>query len=230
MPITRLLLIEDDESLGFVIQDNLRRKGYDVTWCKDGNEGLTQFKNLAPQVCILDIMLIGKDGFEVARQIRQADQATPLLFLTAKSLIEDKLKAFQIGADDYITKPFHMEELVYRIEIALRRSEGNSLREVAGILALGDYEFDTDKLLLIHSTGSQALTFKEAELLKVLYTNRDRILKREEILNHVWGNDDYFNGRSMDVFISKLRKYLKADDSIQIVNYHGVGFRLEGNW
>lgn len=229
MESTRVLLIEDDENLGFVIQDNLVRKGFDVLWCRNGNEGLTRFVAFRPRVCILDVMLTGLDGFEVARQIRQTNVHIPILFLTAKSMIEDKLYAFQLGADDYITKPFHMEELVYRIGVAVKRSESTLTQESQPVIRIGTYSFDTDKLLLTHASGCQSLTFKEAELLKVLYANRDRIIRREEILNKVWGNDDYFNGRSMDVFLSKLRKYLKADENVQIVNYHGVGFRLEGD-
>jgi DNA-binding response OmpR family regulator len=172
-------------------------------------------------------MLPKKDGFTIAKTIRKKNSQVPILFLTAKSMVEDKLIGFQSGADDYITKPFNLEELVCRIEVFLRRAtivvEGKSEK----ILHVGGFAFDPLNLVLRTNSTEKTLTQKEAEVLKLLYQNRDRVLKREEILKHVWGDDDYFMGRSMDVFISKLRKYLKEDPSIQIVNYHGVGFRLE---
>ena len=162
----------------------------------------------------------------MARGIRERNKEVPILFLTAKSMMEDKLLGFQTGADDYITKPFSLEELLCRIEVFLRRSNGHMPTDEK-IFQVGQYEFDVSNLTLRHPSSEKILTQKEAEVLKLLYVNRDRVLKREEILTQVWGDDDYFMGRSMDVFISKLRKYLKEDASIQIVNYHGVGFRLE---
>jgi DNA-binding response OmpR family regulator len=221
-----ILLVEDDDSLGYVIRDNLEIKGYNVVWCQDGNEVEETFKKIQPNVCILDVMLPGKDGFSLARIIKMQSPETPVLFLTAKSMIDDKLEGFKIGADDYITKPFHIEELVYRIEISLKRNKTEVASEPPPI-PIGQYQFVSDKLLLKHPSGSITLTFKEGEILKILHHHRHRIVKREEILNHVWGSYDYFIGRSMDVFISKLRKYLKEDPTLQIVNYHGVGFRLE---
>ena len=221
----KILLVEDDPNLGFVIQDNLTLKGYDVVRCCDGEEGERTFMSSTFQLCILDVMLPKKDGFALARSIREKNAEVPILFLTAKTMVEDKLKGFQTGADDYITKPFSLEELFYRIEVFLRRSQ-----EVTGTDAaftVGQFEFDPFSFTLRHKDYEKTLTQKEAEVLKLLYRNRDRVLKREEILTHVWGDDDYFMGRSMDVFISKLRKYLKTDPDIQIVNYHGVGFRLE---
>jgi DNA-binding response OmpR family regulator len=223
-----ILLVEDDPSLGFVIKDNLHLKGYDVTLCKDGAHGEETFKAKPFDLCILDVMLPKKDGFTLARTIREKNREVPILFLTAKSMMEDKLAGFQTGADDYITKPFSLEELFYRIEVFLKRSTV-TLSHSNGdtIFRVGQYEFDPMNLVLRTNSSEKTLTQKEAEVLKMLYKNRDRVLKREEILNQVWGNDDYFMGRSMDVFISKLRKYLKDDPAIQIVNYHGVGFRLE---
>jgi DNA-binding response OmpR family regulator len=222
----KILLVEDDPSLGFVIKDNLVLKGYDVTLCKDGEEGENTFNDHPYDLCILDVMLPRKDGFTLARNIRTKNQEVPILFLTAKAMVEDKLVGFQTGADDYITKPFSLEELYCRIEVFLRRSNGaNDSRE--DVFKVGQFEFDPLNLVLKTSSTEKTLTQKEAEVLKLLYKNRDRVLKREEILTQVWGNDDYFMGRSMDVFISKLRKYLKEDPAIQIVNYHGVGFRLE---
>ena len=221
----KILLVEDDPSLGFVIKDNLSLKGYDVTLCKDGEEGESTFNQDLFHLCILDVMLPKKDGFALANAIRKKNKEVPILFLTAKSMMEDKLEGFQTGADDYITKPFSLDELICRIEVFLRRSNGYVFDEK--IFRVGEYEFDASNLVLKNTKSEKTLTQKEADVLKLLYQNRDRVLKREEILNQVWGDDDYFMGRSMDVFISKLRKYLKDDPAIQIVNYHGVGFRLE---
>ncbi len=221
----KILLVEDDPSLGFVIQDNLILKGYDVTCCSDGEAGERTFFESTFHLCILDVMLPKKDGFAVARAIREKNKEVPILFLTAKTMVEDKIKGFQTGADDYITKPFNLEELFYRIEVFLRRTQ--EADKVESVFTVGKFQFDPFSFTLKHKDLEKTLTQKEAEVLKLLYRNRDRVLRREEILTHVWGDDDYFMGRSMDVFISKLRKYLKYDPDIQIVNYHGVGFRLE---
>ena len=222
----KILLVEDDPSLGFVIKDNLSVKGYDVVLCGDGAEGERVFNSQAFDLCIFDVMLPRKDGFSLARSVRERNKEIPILFLTAKAMVEDKLTGFQTGADDYITKPFSLEELLYRIEVFLKRSKGQPLSDDK-IFRVGQFEFDPYNLVLKNRESQKTLTQKEAEVLKLLYNNRDRVLKREEILTQVWGDDDYFMGRSMDVFISKLRKYLKDDPQIQIVNYHGVGFRLE---
>lgn len=222
----RILLVEDDPSLGFVIKDNLMVKGYDVTLAKDGEEGERKFAEGNFHLCIFDVMLPKKDGFAIARSIRSKDHGTPIIFLTAKSMVEDKLVGFQTGADDYMTKPFSMEELVCRIEVFLRRTSTTTATPES-VYQVGSFSFDPSRLILKKDNLEKTLTQKEAEVLKLLYQNRDRVLKREEILKQIWGDDDYFMGRSMDVFISKLRKYLKEDPAIQIVNYHGVGFRLE---
>jgi DNA-binding response OmpR family regulator len=169
-------------------------------------------------------MLPVKDGFSLAQSIRQSNRQVPILFVTAKSMLEDKITAFELGADDYLTKPFSMEELILRIEVFLRRSMAN---QISPTISIGRFEFDSRNLTLRNEAGIKNLTQKEAELLKLLCENKDQVLRREEILKKVWGNDDYFMGRSMDVFISKLRKYLKEDSTIQIVNYHGVGFKLD---
>ena len=221
----KILVVEDDPSLGFVIQDNLGLKGYEVTLCSDGQQGEEVFFKERFHLCILDVMLPKKDGFSLARSIREKDTEVPILFLTAKTMVEDKLKGFQTGADDYITKPFSLDELFYRIEVFLRRSQDNHVAEK--VINVGQFQFDPFSFTLRHNDLEKTLTQKEAEVLKLLYRNRDRVLRREEILTHIWGDDDYFMGRSMDVFISKLRKYLRTDPDIQIVNYHGVGFRLE---
>lgn len=222
----KILLVEDDPSLGFVVKDNLSMKGYDVTLCKDGEEGEQAFSKNTFQICLLDVMLPKKDGFALARTIRETNTEIPILFLTAKAMTDDKLEGFKTGADDYITKPFSLEELYYRIEVFLKRSNP-SKADPEKPLALGQYEFDTANFTLRFNDEERVLTSREAEILKQLYLHRDRVLKREEILMAVWGNDDYFLGRSLDVFISKIRKYLKDDPNVQITNFHGVGFKLE---
>lgn len=221
----KILLVEDDPSLGFVIQDNLKTKGYDVTLCGDGESGEKTFQKNVFDLCILDIMMPKKDGFALARSIRERDQRIPILFVTAKSMVEDKIQGFTVGGDDYITKPFSVEELSMRIEVFLRRSGIDTKYE--NVAVLGKFLFDRKNLKLENSGVVKTLTQKEADVLSLLSQNRERVLKREEILKAVWGDDDYFLGRSMDVFISKLRKYLREDPDVQIVNYHGVGFRLE---
>lgn len=221
---TKILLVEDDPGLGFVIKDNLTHKQYDVTLCTDGEEAHRAFFDQSFDLCILDVMLPKKDGFSLAQSFRSKNKNVPILFVTAKGLIEDKITGFESGGDDYIVKPFSMEELYCRIEVFLRRT---SIQEGATSFSIGSYQFDGNSITLSHDKGLKTLTQKEAEVLKLLYNNKDRVLKREEILKSIWGDDDYFMGRSLDVFISKLRKYLKYDPSIQIVNYHGVGFRLE---
>ncbi len=220
----KILLAEDDPNLGFVIKDNLSIKGYEVTLCVNGEDAFTVFEKQLFDVCILDVMMPKKDGFTVAQQIRKINPQIPILFVTAKSMLEDKIAGFESGGDDYIVKPFSMEELVLRIEVFLRRSNTQPIEQH---YSLGAFTFDCRNYTLYHSAGEKSLTQKEAEVLKLLCENRNLVLKREEILKKVWGSDDYFMGRSMDVFISKLRKYLKDDPSIQIINYHGVGFKLE---
>jgi len=222
----RILLVEDDPSLGFVIKDNLSLRGYDVTLCADGDAGEQMFLNAAFHLCIFDVMLPRQDGFALAKRVRQVNKEVPILFLTAKAMTEDKLTGFQTGGDDYITKPFNLDELLCRIEVFLRRSSHQSEQKEKAF-TIGGYEFDYTTLVLKYGNLEKTLTQKEADVLKLLYLNRERVLKREEILTQIWGDDDYFMGRSMDVFISKLRKYLKEDPAVQIVNYHGVGFRLE---
>jgi DNA-binding response OmpR family regulator len=221
----KILLVEDDPSLGFVIKDNLILKGFEVTLCDNGAAGYQSFQDKPFDLCILDVMMPRQDGFSLAKLIREKNKHVPILFVTAKSMLEDKIAGFESGGDDYIVKPFSMEELLLRIGVFLRRSsQANGSEEIYNI---GSFLFNFTNLTLQHASGSKILTHKEAEVLKLFCENKNRVLKREEILKSVWGDDDYFLGRSMDVFISKLRKYLKEDSSVQIVNYHGVGFRLE---
>lgn len=224
----KILLVEDDPTLGYVIKDGLVHKGYDVTLCKDGEQGQTFFQQQLFDLCIFDVMMPKKDGFTLAKEIRDKNTQVPILFVTAKTMLEDKMEGFKAGGDDYILKPFSMEELVMRIEVFLRRSKNNGAAVAEnGTFELGSFKFDAKNFKLNHSSGEKVLTPKEAEVLKLLCVHKDRVLKREEILTTVWGDDDYFMGRSLDVFISKLRKYLKEDPNVEIVNYHGVGFKLE---
>ncbi len=220
----RILVVEDDASLGFVIKDNLDRAGYQITLCTDGEAGEETFHSTSFDLVILDIMLPKKDGFAVAKGIRSANKEIPILFLTAKSMAEDKIEGFKIGGDDFIIKPFSMEELIYRIEVFLRR-KSNHIQDT--VISFGETSIDFKNLELKCAGNTTTLTQKEGDLLKLLIENQDKVLKREEILTSIWGDDDYFIGRSMDVFISKLRKYLKDDPNTNIVNYHGVGFKLE---
>lgn len=223
-----ILLVEDDQNLGFVIQDTLKRKGYHVHLCRDGKEGLRQFNEHPYDLCVLDVMLPHKDGFSLAEDIRLTNAEVPIVFLTAKSQTEDRIAGFKSGGDDYLTKPFSHEELILRIEAILRRTHGRTddprSRERFDI---GSYTFDHRNLILSHPTEERKLTKKEAEVLRLLCMHQDQVLPRELVLNMVWGDDTYFLGRSLDVFISRLRKYLKLDPTVQIVNVHGVGFKLQ---
>lgn len=222
----RILLIEDDQNLGFLIQDQLQQHGFIVEWFKDGESGKNSFIKNAPDICLLDVMLPKSDGFTLARKFRLKDQITPILFLTARDMLEDKLIAFKSGADDYITKPFSMEELIYRINVFLKRTTNSQDAIEPSQYAHKNLIIDFRKNLLKITKDEIKLTEKEKELFKILISNKDRIVKREEILLNIWGDDDYFKGRSLDVFISKLRKYL-VKSSNRIENYHSIGFKWE---
>ncbi len=224
-PKAKVLLAEDDLSLGYVIKDNLTDAGYDVVLCPDGQTAIDKFDKNEFSICLLDVMMPNKNGFDVAKKIRQQTDLIPILFLTAKSLEEDKIKGFETGADDYITKPFSMQELLMRMEVFLRRSK-RMHSENAVSFNIGKLKFSYTDLKLTIGKNVFGLTQKEADLLKFLCEHSNRVLKREEVLLHVWGKDDYFLGRSMDVFITKLRKYFRADPSINLETIHGVGFRF----
>lgn len=224
----KILLAEDDTNLGFVIRDNGEYRDLDILLCEDGQQALDAFRSGSFDLCILDVMLPKMDGFTLAREIRAINQEVPLLFLTARSMKEDRLAGFTVGADDYITKPFSIEELFMRVNVFLKRS-GRSAEKITGMLRIGEFVFDANNLDLAHEEGKRKLTAREAALLKLLCDQQGSTVKREDILRQVWGNEDYFAGRSMDVFISRLRKYLAPDPSIEIMNYHGVGFRLTVN-
>jgi DNA-binding response OmpR family regulator len=224
----KILLVEDDMNLGFVVQDALRMEGFRVHLSKDGKEGLLQFNKEEYDLCLLDVMMPKKDGFSLAEDIRKTNAEVPIVFLTARGMSEDRIKGFKLGADDYITKPFSSEELILRIKAILKRNP-NFKEEPKDKLKfdIGKYQLDFPNYELKIGDDKKKLTKKEAELLKLLCEHQDQVLERELIANMIWGDDSYFVGRSMDVFITKLRKYLSDDPNLAIVNVHGVGFRLE---
>ncbi|HTK83100.1 MAG TPA: response regulator transcription factor [Bacteroidota bacterium] len=223
----RILLLEDDPNLGFMVQENLELRGYGVTRCTNGVDGLSAYRAEHFDLCLVDVMMPKKDGFSFARDVRATDQNIPLIFLTAKAMKEDKIEGFEIGADDYVTKPFSMEELVLRIQAVLKRTTA-PMQQNSGQTEfnVGSYQFDYERQLLQRNSKKQKLTTKEAELLKLLCLHLNGTLIREVALKAIWGSDSYFNGRSMDVFISRLRAYLKNDPSVEIINVHGVGYKL----
>jgi len=224
----RILLVEDDTNLSLVLQDYLEMMNYDITLCRNGKEGLQVFRTSQFDMCILDIMMPVMDGFTLAEEIKKINEAIPIVFLTAKSLKEDRIRGFHIGCDDYIIKPFSTEELSLRIQAILKRCMAQAfVKEEEPLYQIGRYVFDHKNMILRLDEEERVLTRKENALLKLLYENRNLLLTREIALKSVWGNDDYFIGRSMDVFIAKLRKYLKDDPSINITNVHGTGFKLE---
>jgi two-component system, OmpR family, response regulator len=229
----KILLVEDDINLGDVLRDYLELQEYEVTRAMDGVEGLEAFKQNSFDLLILDVMLPRKDGFTLAAEIREINKQIPVIFLTARGQMEDRVTGFKTGCDDYISKPFVSEELELRIGAILRRcrqNEANGLPEdnfSQGIYTLGKYTFDSSNHELRLEDKRISLTTKEVELLRVLYSHKNQLITREKTLKTVWGSDNYFIGRSMDVFITKLRKYLKDDPDISIVNVHGTGFRLE---
>tara|TARA_B100000482_G_C12519929_1_gene264065 strand:+ start:23 stop:721 length:699 start_codon:yes stop_codon:yes gene_type:complete len=224
-----ILLVEDDENLGFVTQDNLKLEGYRVTWAKDGIEGFEAFCKETFDLCILDVMLPKKDGFQLGEEIKTVRENIPMIFLTAKSLDPDKVQGFKIGADDYITKPFNMELLCLRIQALLKRhfSVQANIADKKDIFKIGDYSFDYKNQELIIENSNKHLTKKESEILRLLCLNKNQLLTRDLALKVIWGENDYFKGRSMDVFITKLRKHLSSDNRIEIINVHGTGFKLK---
>lgn len=221
----RLLIVEDDENLGQILKEYLEIKGFEACLARDGEEGLSEFNAQHFDLCILDIMMPKKDGFTLAKEIKLLNRETPIIFLTAKSMKEDTIEGFKIGADDYVTKPFSMEELLLRITAVLRRF-GGIKTEMKSSYTFGKFQFDYDQQVLRFEDQSQKLTSKESELLRVLCQNINQTLDRSTALKLIWKDDSYFNARSMDVYIAKLRKHLKKDPDIQILTIHGEGFKL----
>ena len=221
----KILLCEDDENLGMLLREYLQAKGFVAELCADGEAGFKAFLKTKFDICVLDVMMPKKDGFTLAQEIRSANTDVPIIFLTAKTLKEDILEGFKLGADDYITKPFSMEELVFRIEAILRRTKGKKSRE-STVYRLGQFTFNTQKQLLQIGEKQTKLTTKENELLALLCSHSNEILQRDFALKTIWIDDNYFNARSMDVYITKLRKHLKDDPQIEIINIHGKGYKL----
>jgi DNA-binding response OmpR family regulator len=221
----KILLVEDDPTLGFVIKDNLEESGYEVVYCHDGETAWQQFMRHNVDLCLLDVMLPKKDGMMLAQQIRKKNDRIPILFITAKSMDADRIAGFKAGGDDYITKPFNMEELLLRIEVFLKRTK-NSERNHVQQYEIGNMHFDYQQLTVTVNGEHFQLTQKEADLLKYLCDHQNAVVKREDILMAVWGKDDYFLGRSMDVFMTKIRKYIKEANGIELQTLHGIGFKF----
>ncbi|MFH6946213.1 response regulator transcription factor [Flavobacterium sp. FlaQc-50] len=221
----RILYSEDDETLAFLTKDNLEQNNYEVTHCSNGKSSLETFKEEDFDICIFDIMMPKMDGFDLATEIRKMDTDVPIIFLSAKTLKEDRIKGLRLGADDYLVKPFSIEELLLKIEIFLKRSQKNNVIKKS-VYEIGKYQFDTENFILFNETEKISLTQREAELLKLFVDNKNLVLKRQQILTSLWGDDDYFMGRSLDVFISRLRKILVNEKGISIENLHGIGFRF----
>jgi len=223
----KILLVEDDQTLNFIIKDNLEQSGYVVTSADNGESAIKLFKAEKFSLCLLDVMLPKKDGFTVAKEIREIDDHVPIIFLTARSMTEDRITGLTIGGDDYITKPFSMEELLLKIRIFLKRSlNASDTGNDQNYYKVGIFNFYFDSLILDCNGDRKTLTYKEAELLRYFCDNPNKVLSRSDILIQVWGSDDYYLGRSLDVFISRLRKYLSSDENIKILNLHGIGFRF----
>lgn len=222
----KILLAEDDENLGLLLKEYLIAKGFDTDLYPDGEMAYHGFMRNHYHLCLLDVMMPKKDGFSLAKDIRMVNAEIPVIFLTAKNLKEDVIEGFKIGADDYMTKPFSMEELIFRIEAILRRVANDVQNTDQSVFQIGIYNFDARKQILTHDDEEVKLTTKESELLRLLATNANKVLERNYALKAIWVDDNYFNARSMDVYITKLRKHLKDDESVEIINVHGKGYKL----
>jgi len=226
MKTERILLAEDDPNLGLLLKNYLNVKDYDTTLATNGVQALKLFHKEKFTMCLLDVMMPEMDGFTLAREIRAVNPDIPIIFLTAKNLKNDVIEGFQSGADDYLTKPFSMEELVYRMAAIIRRTSRHESASAEGQYKIGGFIFDVSKQLLTFNDQTQKLTTKESELLELLCSHRNEVLERNYTLKAIWTDDNYFNARSMDVYITKLRKYLKKDPTVEILNIHGKGYKL----
>lgn len=221
----KILYAEDDETLAFLTRDSLIQEGYEVEHYANGKACLKAFRTDVFDICIFDIMMPGMDGFDLAVEIRKLNQHIPIIFLSAKTLKEDRIKGLRLGADDYLVKPFSIEELILKIEVFINRSQKSDIQQVK-FYTVGSFQFDVENFTLKSDQQSFTLTPKEAKLLKFFLANKNKVLKRQEMLTSIWGQDDYFLGRSMDVFVSRLRKIFSADDKVSIENLHGIGFKF----
>ncbi len=226
MSKTKVLYVEDELFLGKIVRESLESRGFDVIMEDDGAKVLDQFQKTKPDICVLDVMLPNKDGFTIADEIRELDEEVPIIFLTAKTQTDDVVKGFTIGGNDYIRKPFSMEELIVRMQHLLRQKTEGPQKIQGNTVTMGKFSFQLNRQLLVIGTEERKLSFRESELLKLLYENRDKIIDRRDILNLLWGNDSFFNSRNLDVYITKLRGFLKPDPSLEIITIKGVGYRF----
>lgn len=226
MAKVKILYVEDESFLGKIVKESLESRGFEIFMEEDGGKAVALYNTCKPDICVLDVMLPNKDGFQIAEEIRAINEKVPLLFLTAKSQTEDLVKGFKIGGNDYIRKPFSMEELIVRLENIVKYTGNKENTDKKEVINIGKYSFHLPRQVLSTKDNEQKLSFREAELLKVLYQNRDKIIARRDILNLLWGNDNFFNSRNLDVYITKLRGYLKADPSVEILTIKGIGYRF----
>jgi DNA-binding response OmpR family regulator len=222
----KVLYVEDELFLGKIVKESLESRGFEVFMESDGAKATALFKKTSPDICVLDIMLPNKDGFAIADEIRELNDTVPIIFLTAKTQTEDVVKGFSAGGNDYIRKPFSMEELIVRIQNLLRNKPGESQKASSDSVTIGRYNFQLNRQVLSTGKDERKLSYRESELLKILYQNREKIIDRKDILNLLWGNDSFFNSRNLDVYITKLRSYLKEDPALEIITIKGVGYRF----
>jgi DNA-binding response OmpR family regulator len=223
---TKILYVEDELFLAKIVRETLEGRGFEVVMESDGAKAVDMFKKSQPDICVLDVMLPNKDGFAIADEIRDLNEDIPIIFLTAKTQTDDVVKGFSSGGNDYIRKPFSMEELIVRIQNLLRNRKEGAPRVTGGTINMGKYSFQVARQLLSNGKDERKLSFRESELIKLLYQNREKIIDRKEILNLLWGNDSFFNSRNLDVYITKLRSYLKDDPSLEIITIKGIGYRF----
>jgi len=226
MSKTKIFYVEDELFLGKIVRESLESRGFDVVMESDGAKATDAFKKTKPDICVLDVMLPNKDGFTIADEIREIDEDVPIIFLTAKTQTEDVVKGFSLGGNDYIRKPFSMEELIVRVQNALRIKTDDSKKITGDSFTIGKYVFQVNRQVLNNGKEDRKLSYRESELLKLLYENRDKIIGRSDILNLLWGNDSFFNSRNLDVYITKLRSYLKDDPQLEIITIKGIGYRF----
>ncbi len=222
----KVLYVEDEVFLGKIVKETLESRGFEVVMETDGADVLRTFEDELPDICVLDVMLPHRSGFEIAEDIRKINDDIPILFLTAKTQTEDLVHGFKIGGNDYIRKPFSMEELIVRIENALRVRKDDTIHITGEQINIGEYQFLLNKQVLRKGTIEKKLSYRESELLKYLYKNSNAIIDRRDVLNHIWGNDSFFNSRNLDVYITKIRSYLKEDPQLEILTIKGVGYRF----